>query len=193
MALPEAAMTTSHTLRGLFEAVQELPLGERAAFLDAHCADTAERDQVERMFEADADLSEPVSSAEIGRIAGAVGDAGAAMPAGSRIGPFELVALIGEGGSSTVFRATREAGGATQEVALKLMRQSLHSPEARRRFRREQRALIRLHPPNIARMLEGGVTDTGLPYIALERDAHFPRRPAEDGKRRFAEGREADA
>ncbi|MEO5560138.1 MAG: serine/threonine-protein kinase, partial [Dokdonella sp.] len=55
-----------------------------------------------------------------------------------------------------------------QRVALKLLRQSLLSPDARRRFGREQRALIRLQQPNIARMIEGGVTEGGQAYIALE-------------------------
>jgi serine/threonine-protein kinase len=55
-----------------------------------------------------------------------------------------------------------------QRVALKLLRQSLLSPEARRRFGREQRALIQLQHPHIARMIEGGVTPEGLAYIALE-------------------------
>ena len=48
------------------------------------------------------------------------------------------------------------------------MKFCLHSAEAQRLFRREQRALIQLRHPNIARMIEGGVTASGLPYIALE-------------------------
>ncbi|HEU4662618.1 MAG TPA: serine/threonine-protein kinase, partial [Dokdonella sp.] len=101
-------------------------------------------------------------------LARAIGDEPAAPPAGSRIGPFAIVRVIGEGGSSTVFEARRELEGATQRVALKLLRHNLLSPDARRRFGREQRALIRLQHPHIARMIEGGVTPEGLAYIALE-------------------------
>lgn len=161
--------TPSHSLRERFEAALALPEPARAAFLQAHCSGD-ERIQLERMLRADEDAGDPVSDRELDRLARAIGDVDAlpVLPAGSRIGPFELVRVIGEGGSSTVFHATRTSEGATQHVALKLMRQSLHSPESRRRFSREQRALIQLRQPNIARMIEGGVTDTGLPYIALE-------------------------
>lgn len=163
-------MTASESFRDLFEAALALPVSERAAFFDEHCPDTDTRVRLERMLSADADDDEPVSDKKLDRLSKAIGDydAAASLPAGSRIGPFELVEILGEGGSSTVFHATREVEGAIQHVAIKLLRQSLYSPEARRRFRDEQRALIQLHHPNIARMIEGGVTDTGLPYIALE-------------------------
>jgi serine/threonine-protein kinase len=163
-------MTTSGSLRDLFETALTLPVEQRAAFLDANCHEPADRARLQRMLDADARTVEPVSHTSIDRLAYAVGDfvAPTALPAGSRIGPFEVVGMLGEGGSSTVFHATRTNEGVTQHVALKLMRQSLHSPEARRRFNHEQRALLQLRHPNIARMLEGGVTETGLPYIVLE-------------------------
>jgi len=161
--------TPSHSLRERFERALALPEAARAAFLKTNCS-ADEQVQLERMLRADEDVSEPVSDRELTRLARAIGDVDATpvLPVGSRIGPFELVRVIGEGGSSTVFHATRTFEGATQDVALKLMRQSLHSPESRRRFSREQRALIQLRHPHIARMIEGGVTETGLPYIALE-------------------------
>ena len=160
---------TSPSLRDLFEAALALPAAARAAFLDMHCP-VDMRAQVERMLSADEDVSEPVSDKELDRLARAIGDTEAlpVLPPGSRVGSFELVRVIGEGGSSTVFHATRTFEDVTQHVALKLLRQSLHSPESRRRFSREQRALIQLRHPNIARMIEGGVTENGLPYIALE-------------------------
>ncbi len=91
-----------------------------------------------------------------------------ALPTGSRIGPFELVALLGEGGSSTVFRARREFEGVEQQVALKVLRRGLYAPEAQRQFRRERQALAQLRHPGIARLIEGGVTVDGLAYIALD-------------------------
>ncbi|MDR2214997.1 MAG: serine/threonine protein kinase, partial [Nevskiaceae bacterium] len=94
--------------------------------------------------------------------------AAAALPPGAHIGPFEVLAVLGEGGSSTVFRAARTIEGVRQQVALKLLRRTLQSPESRRQFQREQSALTQLHHPAIARLIEGGVTETGLAYIALE-------------------------
>lgn len=161
--------TPSTNLRDLFESALLLAPDERAAFLEAQCPDAAVRARVELLLQADASEHEPVSSERLDLLARAIGDASApTLPPGSRIGPFEIVRVIGEGGSSTVFEAYREVEGASQHVALKLLRQNLLSPEARRRFGREQRALIHLQHPNIARLIEAGLTPEGLAYIALE-------------------------
>ncbi|MEO7430914.1 MAG: protein kinase [Dokdonella sp.] len=156
------------TLRDLFEGALPLTVSAREEFLDANCPDLAVRARVEAMLRASATDDEAISSARLDGLARAIGDVPAVLPAGSRIGPFGIVRVIGEGGSSTVFEAQREVEGASQHVALKLLRQSLLSPDARRRFGREQRALIQLQHPNIARMVEGGVTEGGQAYIALE-------------------------
>ena len=167
MTSPSTPMP-SKNLRDLFETALALAPDERAAFLDAHCADASARARLDAMLRADASDDEPVSSRGVDRLSRAIGESAAALPLGSRIGSFDIVHVIGEGGSSTVFEAWRELEGATQRVALKLLRQNLLSPEARRRFGREQRALIQLQHPHIARMIEGGVTPQGLAYIALE-------------------------
>jgi len=87
---------------------------------------------------------------------------------GTLIGSFLLTELLGEGGSSTVFRCERDAGGGLQNAALKLLRTGIFSPDARRRFRREQAILAHLTHPNIARLIECGVSSFGIPYIAME-------------------------
>ena len=87
---------------------------------------------------------------------------------GTTIGTFRLLALIGQGGSSMVFRAEREAGDGSQVVALKLLRTGLYSADAQRRFRREQAILAQLTHPNIASLIEGGVSAAGVPFIAME-------------------------
>ncbi|UXI65884.1 serine/threonine-protein kinase [Tahibacter amnicola] len=87
---------------------------------------------------------------------------------GKTIGTFVIHERIGEGGSSVVFRAERAAGSGTQFVALKMLRAGLFSSSADRRFRREHAILAQLNHPNIARLIEGGVSDNGIPYIAME-------------------------
>ncbi len=160
----------SRSLRELFEAALALEEPARWAFLEANCADAEDRKRVEGMIAADADPGEPLTEGGVDRLANAIGTTTSppTLPPGSRIGPFVLVEVLGEGGSSTVFHATRDIEGAIQHVAIKLMRRGLYNPDAQRLFRREQRALIQLQHPNIARMIEAGVTDSGLPYIALE-------------------------
>lgn len=88
---------------------------------------------------------------------------------GQTIGEFRIAARLGQGGSSVVFAAEREVAGATQPVALKLMRTGLFSDAAQRRFRREQAILAQLTHPHIARLIAAGVSSAGIPYIAMER------------------------
>ena len=96
------------------------------------------------------------------------GDVLARSLVGTHIGAFRLLDLLGQGGSSAVFRAERDVGNGTQVVALKLLRTGLYSEDAQRRFRREQGILARLSHANIARLIEGGVSTSGIPYIAME-------------------------
>jgi tetratricopeptide (TPR) repeat protein len=85
-----------------------------------------------------------------------------------RIGPYRILQPAGSGGRGTVFRAAREVAGAIQEVALKLLRDSLVTPADLDRFRREQRILAGLRHPSIARFLDAGIDEQGRAYLALE-------------------------
>ena len=94
---------------------------------------------------------------------------------GQRIGPYLLVEEIGAGGMGAVYRARREDENFQQEVAVKLMRASLEiRPEAVRRFLEERQILAGLAHPNIARLLDGGYTSEGAPYIVMEYVAGTP-------------------
>jgi tRNA A-37 threonylcarbamoyl transferase component Bud32 len=162
-------MQTLQSLRELFEAAVGLPSAARTAFLDERCQDAALRERVERMLIADAG-DKGLFTGGVRVAVAAIGDdeTAIALPPGTRIGPFELAAVLGEGGSSTVFRAQREFEGVQQQVALKVLRRGLYSPEAQRQFRRERQALAQLRHPGIARLIEGGVAADGLAYIALD-------------------------
>ena len=160
-------------VRALFEQLLDLEAHERCAWLDAHCPDPAQRLAVERMLAIDADvdvdahlLDRPFDDL-LGRIPDAA-DEPAPPPAGARVGPFTLVDRLGEGGSSIVYRAEREQDGVRQQVALKLLRRGLYTPAEQRRFRDERTALAQLRHPHIAQLIEGGISDAGVPYIALE-------------------------
>ena len=94
--------------------------------------------------------------------------------AGGSVGPYRLVALIGEGGMSRVFLAERASPDFPQQVAVKLIREGGLSPSALRRFRRERRILAGLQHPNIARLLDGGATESGEPYVVMEYVSGLP-------------------
>ncbi len=90
------------------------------------------------------------------------------LTAGSRVGPYRITGELGRGGMGTVHRAERDDGAFEQEVALKVIRFDLGSQLARDRFLRERRILARLEHPNIARLIDGGVTEDDRPWFAME-------------------------
>lgn len=87
---------------------------------------------------------------------------------GVRCGPYVLEALIGRGGMGSVWSARRIDGRYEAKVAVKLLTTSLVSHDSERRFRREGQILARLRHPNIAQLLDAGVTDDGQPFLVLE-------------------------
>ena len=84
-----------------------------------------------------------------------------------QVGPYRILRSLGEGGMGTVYLAVREEPF-QQYVALKIVRAGLGSPEVLRRFEQERQILASLSHPGIARLLDGDVTDDGLPYFAME-------------------------
>jgi len=159
------------SLRTLFDAAAALEPAARADYLREHCPDVAVRARLERLLAADASPGDPWEALSIDALAEAIGVVDreeAAWTVGRRIGPYELLETLGEGGSSTVFRAARDLDGARQQVALKLLRSGVYSADARRLFRRERQALAALSHPNIAHLIDGGVTDAGVPYLVME-------------------------
>lgn len=84
------------------------------------------------------------------------------------VGPFRLLQLLGSGGMGEVFLAERIDGGFEQRVALKLVRAGALSAQLTRRFLAERQILARLEHPHIARLLDGGVSEEGRPWLAME-------------------------
>ncbi len=87
---------------------------------------------------------------------------------GNRIGPYEVVVEIGHGGMGEVYRAVRIDGQFDQQVAIKLVRVGMDSAFIVERFLGERQILATLNHPNIARLLDGGATDDGVPYVVME-------------------------
>ncbi len=87
---------------------------------------------------------------------------------GRRIGNFELIRCIGEGGMGRVYEAVQDEPQLKRKVAVKLIKAGWNSKLLVQRFMREQQVLALQTHPNIARLLEGGVTDDGMPYFVME-------------------------
>ncbi len=90
------------------------------------------------------------------------------MPILPRFGPYQCDAILGSGGMGTVYRAHRDDGQFRHQVAIKVLRGSLRSEWYRQRFLSEREILARLNHPNIARLLDGGMTGEGEPYLVME-------------------------
>lgn len=101
-----------------------------------------------------------------------------------RIGPYRVEREIGRGGMGVVYLASRSDNAYYKQVAIKLLHANLQSEEVVRRFRSERQILASLEHPNIARLLDGGTTESGEPYIVMEyvRSAKGLRRYAIDAE-----------
>ena len=141
---------------------------ERAAFLDAECAGSqALRAEVESLLRAYDDSDGFLEPFDVRRLATLMVEGGA-PPLPAAIGPYRIVRELGRGGQGRVFLGERADGQFEQQVAVKLLRAGLDSPDAMARFRRERQILARLRHPAIAALLDGGVTEDGQPWFAME-------------------------
>ncbi len=91
----------------------------------------------------------------------------AAERAGDQVGPYKLISQLGEGGFGTVWLAERREPY-VQRVALKLIKPGMDSKAVVGRFEQERQALAVMDHPNVAKVLDGGLTPTGRPYFAME-------------------------
>lgn len=87
---------------------------------------------------------------------------------GKQIGPYRIVRLLGAGGMGDVYLAERVKGDFDQRVALKLIKRGMDSQDILQRFRSERQILAQLQHPNIAHLLDGGLSEDGQPYFAME-------------------------
>ncbi len=150
----------------VFAEAADLSPEERTAFLERRCAGNAQlRERVEALLVADdsdtsmLDRPDPTSWAEMIEDVAAEGDP---------VGPYVLLREIGRGGMGRVYLAERADGQFEQQVAIKLVKRGMDTDAILERFLRERQILARLQHPNIAQLMDGGVTDDGRPYFVME-------------------------
>ncbi|MEQ9616533.1 MAG: serine/threonine-protein kinase [Phycisphaerales bacterium] len=97
------------------------------------------------------------------------GDTGSARPdQPKRIGPYAIRSVLGQGGMGIVYLGSRDDGQFTQRAAIKVIKRGFDTDEVLKRFEIERQVLSALNHPNIARVYDGGMTEDGLPYFAME-------------------------
>jgi len=139
--------------RDIFEQAVGLAPSDRKAFVDAACGgNDLLRQEIESLLAAHGD---------VGRFLDALAGTSASEPDPLHVGEYQVLRKLGEGGMGRVYLA--EPG----PVALKLVRRDLDPAVVLRRFERERGILSRLNHPNVARLLDGGQTDDGAPYLVL--------------------------
>jgi serine/threonine-protein kinase len=162
-------MTPERWLRieELFEAAVELTPEQRSRYLSEACGnDVALRRQVESLIFSSDDSDKVFEQA----IRNAVAHAPAmeASLIGQHVGPYLIDGELGHGGMGTVYLARRDDEEYKKQVAIKLIRGGIATPDLLRRFRSERQILANLDHPNIARLLDGGTTESGTPYVVMD-------------------------
>jgi tetratricopeptide (TPR) repeat protein len=148
-------------VRTLFHATADLAPAERAPLLDA-CDDASLRAEVQRLLEQHDDAGGFLEHS-VWELADAADNQWERV----LIGPYRVMRRLGDGGMGTVFLASREDEEFEQRVAIKLVRRAAGG-ELLQRFRQERQILAALEHPNIARLLDGGTTANGVPYLVME-------------------------
>jgi eukaryotic-like serine/threonine-protein kinase len=161
----------------IFSAALELPARDRDAFAVRECGgDEALLARVRRLLQATG--AEGILDAPAAVLGGSLeelfpgDDDDADLDA--QVGPYRLVRLLGRGGTGSVYLGERDDGLFEQQVAVKVLRRGLDTTDVLRRFAAERRILGALQHPHIARLLDGGATLDGRPYMVMERVEGLP-------------------
>src|SRR5580692_9310162 len=148
-------------VKDLVDAVLDLPADARIAYLNGICSEKSVRNYVESLVlsyeNANMFLDEPAFV----KMAGEVEAEEKSSWIGRKVGPYQILEEIGEGGMGSVYRASRSDDQYRKEVAIKVVRAGLDTRGALARFKSERQILADLDHPNIARLLDGGSTEEG--------------------------------
>jgi tetratricopeptide (TPR) repeat protein/tRNA A-37 threonylcarbamoyl transferase component Bud32 len=153
----------------LFAQALDCPASERPLFLDQACAGDHElRRELESLLACDDPGQRLVEIPTVARAGAAANHLSGSEMAGRRIGPYRLIQLIGHGGMGAVYLGVRDDDQYQKQVAIKLLKRGMDTDFMLNRFRQERQILANLEHPFIARLLDGGATDDGLPYFVME-------------------------
>src|SRR6185436_4327410 len=167
----------------VFSEAAEQPAADRAAFVRSRChGDESLAVEVEVLLGAHDQAGSFIETPPYDETKMLSGRARDNM-IGRRVGAYVLVSEIGRGGMGSVYLASRADEQFRKRVAIKLVNSGLDHESIIRRFLNEQQILASLDHPNIARLLDGGTTDDGLPYFVMEYVEGMPIRDYCDSRR----------
>ena len=156
-------------VKELFEAAADLDPKERMALLEKECGgDEALRDEIESLIQSDQQTDAFIERPAFEIPRDLFPDNVEEPFVGRQFGAYQVIREIGRGGLGAVYLAARSDDEYRKQVAIKLVRRGLDTEDILRRFRNERQILAQLDHPNIARFIDGGTTDNGLPYFVME-------------------------
>src|SRR5438132_199861 len=156
----------------LFNAVLQLPVEQRATYLNKACGNDAQlRQRVEALLAAHDKpgefLNRPPAELPAKTFVITTGMIPLTEKAGARIGRYKLRENLGEGGCGVVYVAEQEEP-VRRRVALKVIKLGMDTKQVVARFEAERQALAMMDHPNIAKVLDAGTTETGRPFFVME-------------------------
>ncbi len=171
-------------IEDVLDKLLSLPPAKRQAALEAACGDDRDmRRELESLLAVEPDVEEPAPvvslrsdpdetpalplAAEPAQRPAPDEPPGGSVK-GRRIGPYRLERLLGRGGMGAVYLASRVDEFEMRQVALKVLKRELSVGEMAQRFEHERRILAHLDHPNIAKLLDGGTTEDGVPYFVMD-------------------------
>ncbi|MBI3679438.1 MAG: serine/threonine protein kinase [Acidobacteria bacterium] len=141
---------------------------QRVAFLEEACRGDAElRREVKSLLVSDVEASGFLEKPAAALTSLAPGASGEPLT-GRRISAYQILREIGHGGMGAVYLAMRADDAFRKQVAIKLIHPSMATDAIQHRFRRERQILAQLDHPHIAKLLDGGTTEDGLPYLVMD-------------------------
>jgi eukaryotic-like serine/threonine-protein kinase len=156
-------------VKAVFHAAVEMAEPKRSGFLEQACAnDPSLRTEVESLLATHDLAGDFLEEPAIVQAPDLIDEESSSRWIGQRLGPYRLVEKIGHGGMGHVYKAVRADQQYEQQVAIKLIRGDYDTGLIRRRFVAERQILAKLDHPHIARLLDGGATDDGLPFLVME-------------------------
>ena len=156
-------------LTDIFHQALDCTVAERGAFLDAACVGLPDlRAEVESLLSACDQAGDFMAHLDRQRGAALIEETADVDRPRQRVGPYRLIRELGRGGMGVVFLAERAEGGFDQRVVVKLIKRGMDSDAILHRFLRERQILAGLEHASVARLFDGGVTDDGQPYFAME-------------------------
>jgi serine/threonine protein kinase len=146
----------------------ELDESSRAEFLEHSCQhDPVLRREVESLLAHEKAAEHFIESPAL-EVMGKLVANEPGITEGSKIGAYRIVREVGHGGMAVVYLGERDDQNYRKRVAIKMVKPGIGTDQVLQRFRNERQTLAALDHPNIVKLLDGGSTETGLPYLVME-------------------------